>query len=245
MRGHGMPKTLLIGLGAGALLIAACDERNGPTVEDATERSEDVATDVREIDRGLPRGEVPRMSAKLERTILEIDVLQTDIRFGEHTSDRLHRMLSDASSHERQVESPLADSLVDIALQTRDALVEIHFLRDIALDEYLEETRKNLRIASESAALPAAELDAVARRLRPWFSFLEGRDLKEGDRLTYRIRGDTVRTLYWGADGYRFLDQTDPYASDVRGTVLGGYLAAGTDMHEPLLESILEWPDVP
>lgn len=245
MRRDGLPKILLIGLGAGALLIAACGERTGSTVEDATEGSEDQATHTREIDHGLARGDAPRMSAKLERTILEIDVLQTDIRFGEDTSDRLRRVLSDASGDERKVESPLADSLVDIALQTRDALVEIRFLRDIPLNQYLEETRKNLRIASESAALPAGELDAVARRLRPWFSFLEGRDLKEGDRLAYRIRGDTVRTLYWGADGYRFLDQTDPYASDVRGAVLGGYLAAGTDMREPLVESILEWPEGP
>lgn len=191
------------------------------------------------LEEGLADPGAPRMSTKLERTILGIDVIRVEIRFGPRTAGRLAELAGREPESDRAA-AALADSVAGLGLASTNALVDIDILRDLPLDRYLEETRKNLRIAAESGYLPRPDLQTVASRLRPWFSFLEGRDLKEGDRLAYRIRNDTVRTLYWDADGYRLLDQTNPHAAGTRRAVLGGYLAEGVELREGLVESVLE-----
>lgn len=189
------------------------------------------------LEDGLAPPETSAMTAKLERTLLGIDVLDVQVRFGPETTHRLDSLAARASENGDEA---LGDSVAEAALASTNAYVRVNLLRDVPLDQYLEAVRENLRIASRSGVLPRPELETTSSRMRPWFSFLEGRDLKEGDRLAYRIRGDTVRTLYWGHDGYPFLDQTDPLAADQRRAILGGYLAEGVELREDLVESVFE-----
>lgn len=208
------------------LLAAACDAGPG----------EEEGGVVPGMDpEALASGPFSGMEGVLERTILAIDVLRVRIRFGSETADRLRSAASG-----RGYSAALADSVAAVAVATRDALVRVEFRRGIDLERYVEEVTGSLRAARDAGLLSPAEFRTVSARLRPWFSFLEERGLREGDRLAYRIRGDTVRTVYRSRGGETLLDQTDPAAPEQRRAIVGGYLAPGTDLREKLIRSLLE-----
>lgn len=223
---------LVLGLALGTM--AACSDR--PDEERTLPASRP------DIEEGLAPPTEARMSTKLERTILGIDVLGMEIRFGPPTSGHLDALSQDHRGEDEFPEA-LTDSVAGIAMVSGNALVRIDLLRDVPLDRYLEEVRNNLRTAAESGVLPRSELETISGRMRPWFSFLEERGLQEGDRLAYRIRGDTVRTVYVGGEGRLLLDQTDPNAADQRRAVLGGYLAEGVELREDLIRSLFSEDD--
>ncbi|HSM08267.1 MAG TPA: hypothetical protein VLA33_04535, partial [Gemmatimonadota bacterium] len=66
----------------------------------------------------------------------------------------------------------------------------------------------------------------------------EERGIRSGDRMLQRVRGDTLRTVYEGADGEVLLDQVD-VGPERRLAVLGGYFAPGSDFRQGLVESVL------
>ena len=71
-----------------------------------------------------------------------------------------------------------------------------------------------------------------------WFGFLEERRIQDGDRLSYEIRADTLRTVYWGTDeGEILLDQTDVGRQNVL-ALLGAYFAPGSSFRKKLVRSL-------
>jgi hypothetical protein len=233
MRGPGLSSSLArkrlgIACASPILLALACSQPQAPERQPPPE-----------IEEGLAGPDAPAMSTKLERTILGIDVLRVSARFGPSTSRSLEQLIA-AGAEEDVSSEQLVDSIAAVALGSTNAMIQVELLRDVELSRFLEATRESLLIASDGNALPAAQREKVSSRLDAWFSFLEERGLVEGDRLIYRIRGDTVRTLYDGAGGYRLLDQTDPNAPEVRAAVLAGYLAEGVELQEGLAGSIVD-----
>ncbi len=215
--GTGTPATL-------ALLFAACLLAR-PAV--AQEPALDTAS--------LARGSYAEMEMIFERGFLfiRVDVLSLRVRYGDRTAARLREIgESDLPGAVRR------DSAARVAAEATDAFARIDFLRGISLQQFLDATRRNLGRAAEEGYVDPHAAGEIAEDLPGWFAFLRDRDIREGDRLLYRIRGDTLRTLFIGVEGDVLLDQTD-VGPERRRSVLGGYVAPGTDFREKLLDSVL------
>lgn len=225
----------LLGLPAAAPGSARAQEAPRADAEDASAGAavQEASAPSPALDTtSLADGPGASMRMKLERTIFQVDVLTLELRFGPATARRI-----EAARGGGGVEGSRADAVAAAAVGSGDAFARIRFLRDVDLDRFLDATRSSMRRAVAEGLLADTAFAAVSEGLPRWFSFLEERGLQEGDELLYRIRGDTLRTVYRSAAGNVLLDQTDVSPERPR-AVLGGYLAPGTDFREPLLESL-------
>ena len=175
------------------------------------------------------------METLLEKTIFKVDVLRLRVRFGPATASELRRLVAGGSG------SATTDSIAAVALASTDAWARIRFERDVALSQFLNGVMENLERAVAAQMVPQVEYDRLDANLPRWFGFLRERRIRDGDQLWYRIRGDTLRTLYVGVAGEVLLDQTD-VGPGPRLAVLGGYLAPGSDLRDGLIESLFESP---
>ena len=186
----------------------------------------------------LGTGPAARMHMLLERTIFRVDVLTLDIRFGPAATDRIERLLAGSIDS-----GSLADSIAAAALAADDALARLEFQRDVRLGQFLGGIRDNLRRATRAGIVTPAEFRSISSDLPGWYAFLNERGIRSGDRMLQRVRGDTLRTVYVGADGETLLDQVDVGPAH-RLAVLGGYFAPGSDFRKGLVESALTARDV-
>lgn len=180
----------------------------------------------------LAEGPYARMHMLWEKTFLKVDVLTLDVRVGEETAARLGPLAGGRSYSKR-----LADSLAAAALDARDAFVRIRFERNVSLDQFLDGVRGNLRKARDAGIIGAATYDTISSGLPRWFAFLRERGIHDGDRILYRIRGDTLRTAFVARDGDVLLDQTD-LGAERRLAVLGSYFVRGSDFRDGLIRSL-------
>jgi hypothetical protein len=77
----------------------------------------------------------------------------------------------------------------------------------------------------------------ISEGIPRWFAFLKERRILNGDQIHYRVRGDTLRTVYLSVDGERALDQTD-VGAERRLAVLGSYLAPESSFRKGLIKSL-------
>lgn len=189
------------------------------------------------IDGNLGSGPHASMGMLLEKSIFQVDVLRLDVRLGPDATLQLDSLIAaagpDADSDD------LSDAVAAIALEARDALTSIEFLRDVGLARFLQGIRDNLARAEEGGLITKEELEAISRALPEWYAFLRDRGIESGDRMLQRIRGDSLRTVYISAAGDTLLDQSDEGAHR-RLAVLGGYFAPGSDFREGLVDSLLD-----
>ncbi len=164
---------------------------------------------------------------------IRVDAVDVRVRFGPETVARFRSAVAEADGAEA-----LRDSLARAAWRADDAFAELEFLRRVSLEQFLDATRENLDRAADAGILPEPDARRIAADLPGWFDFLRDRGIRDGDRLLYRIRGDTLRTLFLAADGDVLLDQTD-VGPERRRAVLGGYYAPGSDFREGLLDGLL------
>lgn len=188
------------------------------------------------IDGNLGAGPNASMSMLLEKTIFQVDVLRLDVRLGPEATARLDSLIG-ARRGDATFSGDLSDSVAVIALEARDALTSLEFLRDVGLDRFLEGIHDNLRRAEEGELITRDEFEGISDALPGWYDFLRDRGIRSGDRMLQRIRGDTLRTVYISAAGDTLLDQVDT-GSHRRLAVLGGYFAPGSDFREGLVESL-------
>lgn len=168
----------------------------------------------------------------LEKTLFQVDVLTLQIRFGPETAARLKQVArGDEDSEARE------DSIVSAALDARDAFVRAEFLRSVDLDRFIESTRTNLRRAREAGIISPDAYRRISNGLPRWYDFLEERGIRAGDEILYRIRGDTLRSVYRTAEGGVPLDVTHT-GRERRLSVVGSYLAPASDFRKDLLRSI-------
>ena len=183
---------------------------------------------------GLGKAAHSHMRTKLEKTIFKVDVLDVDVWFGQEDARHLGRLVNG-----RSYSDGLADSTSAVAIHSRDALVRILFLRDISLRQFLDGIDENMRHLPEEGILKRADYERISAGLPVWFDFLSQRGIHKSDEVLYRIRGDTLRTMYRSADGRILLDQTDVGAAS-RLSVLGSYFVRGSDFREGLIKSLFD-----
>lgn len=172
------------------------------------------------------------MHMLLEKTIFQVDVLTLDIRFGAEASARLDSLVAG-----RAYSGGLADSVAAIALDARDVWAHIVFKRNVSLNQFLGGVRRNLDRARKDGIVSPAEYETISDGLPLWYAFLDDRGIHSGDEMFYRIRGDTLRTVFRSVEGEILLDQVD-IGPERRLSVLGGYFASKSDFRERLVRSL-------
>lgn len=198
-----------------------------------------VAEGLRVDSTGLGSGRHARMEMLLEKTLFKVDVLRLSVVLDREAAERIESALAAATSGGWELDDEaLEDTIAAIALDSREALTEIEFERDVGLEQFLDGIRSNLEKAREADLITASEFEDIAAQLPRWYDFLAERGIDSGDRMVQRIRGDTLRTIYVTAAGDVLLDQQD--VGPVRRlSVLGGYFAPGSDFREDLVRSIV------
>jgi hypothetical protein len=71
------------------------------------------------------------------------------------------------------------------------------------------------------------------------FAAVKERGYKEGDRVLYRVKPDSLRTVVVAKDGAVLVDKTDQDKEALR-VVLASYFAPKSDFREPLLKSFFK-----
>lgn len=173
------------------------------------------------------------MEMLLEKTIFKVDVLTLRLRFGQLTTARLRSLAADGPGE------ATADSIALAALEATDVWARLRFERDVSLSQFLDGVMDNLERAREAGIVSPSEVERLHRDLPRWFGFLDERRIRDRDQLWYRIRGDTLRTLYVGEHGEVLLDQTD-VGRGARLAVLGGYFAPDSEFRDGLIRSLFE-----
>lgn len=182
----------------------------------------------------LGEGPYATMHTLFEKTIFKVDVLTLDLRFGPEVVQQLEGLVRG-----REYSSELADSVARIAAGAQDAWARIEFQRDVSLGQFLDGVRENLRRAREAGFITAGTYEMVSDGLPRWFAVLEERGIHDGDEIFYRIRDDTLRTVFRGADGRILVDQTD-VGPERRLAVLGSYFAPKSDFRKGLIRSLFD-----
>lgn len=180
----------------------------------------------------LASGPSVTMEMLLEKTLFQVDVLELSVRVGGEAAERLR-----ALAREGDASSERADSVARIAAGATCAGAQLDFVRDVSLDRFLDAVRESSRAAREAGLIEPETYALIDRSLPEWYAFLEGRGVREGDRMTYGIRGDTLDIRYRGSEGELLLDRTDVDAARRR-SVLAGYFARGSDFREGLVDSL-------
>lgn len=185
-------------------------------------------------DADLARGPYSHMHTLLEKTIFQIDVATIDIRFGERTRDRLA-----ALARGRSYSEDLADAVTEVVIGADHAVAQIEFERYVSLGRWIKEVRNNLKLAFAAGLIDEESYSRVSHGLPGWFSVIEQRGFREGDRILYRVRPASLRTVVASAAADVLLDVTHQGEGPPR-TLLAGYLAPGVELREPLIRSLFE-----
>ncbi|HLV65869.1 MAG TPA: hypothetical protein VKY73_08650 [Polyangiaceae bacterium] len=180
------------------------------------------------------KGPYSAMHMLLEKTFLNVDVLTVDVRFGKH----LHPRLQEIAKGKKYSES-VGKQVADVAIQADDALVQLKFKRDVSLSMWIDAVRENLEQARQAGLITADVEKKVSQGLPKWFAALKERGYKENDRLLYRVRADSLRTVVVSADGKILVDKLDKDKVAPR-VVMASYFAPKSDFREPLLRSFFK-----
>ncbi len=219
-----------------ALLLASSMLLTATAMLPATARAQaQAATDTRQPSvTDLTDAPHATMGMKLEKTFLKVDVLALTIRVDEHTAGSIGEIIEDHTEYVRDLEAPVAA----LAIAPRTAVAEIEFLRSVSLDQFLDGVDEDMKKAREAGWLEPETFALLGDSLPVWFSFLQERRIQDGDRLAYQVRGDTLRTVFWGtSEGAILLDQTDVGRQRVL-ALLGAYFAPGSSFRKDLVRSL-------
>lgn len=183
-------------------------------------------------DPELGQGPFAKMHMLLEKTLLKVDVANIDVRFGKATEAKLK-----AATGGKPGSGGKESQLAKIAVGADRAVIQLKFLRSVPLNMWINGVRESLEKAEKAGMVSGALRKKVSDGLPHWFSPLKDRGFKEGDRILYSIKKDSLRTVAVTVEGNVVVDRSDAGA-DKANLVLATYFAPGTDYREPLLESL-------
>ena len=166
--------------------------------------------------KDLAQGPYSLMHMLLEKTFLKIDVLTVDVRFGKSAHARLAEL-----ARGKPYSEALGRQAAKIAISADDALVQLRFVRDVALDQWMDAVRENLEQARVAGLISAKTEKRVGQGLPSWFAPLAERGYQKGDRLLYRVRPGLLRTVVVTAQGKVLGGAKDRKGANV-GKVAGG-----------------------
>jgi len=165
----------------------------------------------------------------LEKTIFKVDVLTLEVWLGPETVQRLSLPLPD--------DDAAREEAARTAMDSRDAWAELIFRRGVGLDRFLGGIDENMRRVRDEGLITAEAYDRVAAGLPRAYSPLADGGIAAGDRMFYRIREDTLRTVFQRADGEVVVDQTD-IGPERRLSLLGSFFVEGSDFRRGLIRSL-------
>jgi hypothetical protein len=171
------------------------------------------------------------MHMKLEKTILGIDAVRVDLWVDDATRDRV-RALASGQRYSEQ----LAEGIARTALEAQDVRVQVEFLRDVSLGEFLDAVRENLSDARNAGYISNDTFASSWRAAQTDFARLEGHGFKRGDRLIYLARPDSLKTTVTSGNQV-LLDVTTP-GPDARRAMIASYFAPKSDFRKGLIKSV-------
>jgi hypothetical protein len=173
-----------------------------------------------------------RMQMVLEKTFLRIDVVRLEVQLGPEDADRI-----EAAVRDRERSRELTDSIANISIYSRDALITTEFRRNLSARQFLGGTQDNLRIVRDAGLIGEDHYEELSEGLPVWFDFIADRGIRKGDRLIYEVRGDSLHTQFVGAAGETLMERTDVSAARCL-AVLGSYFARGSEFRDGLISSL-------
>ena len=183
---------------------------------------------------GLAQGPYSTMHMLLEKTFLKVDVLTVKVRFGKGPHQKLQQL-----AQGKQYSDALGKEIADVAIGSRDALVELQFQRDVSLDQWIDAVRENLQQAKSAGLIDAGTASKVSNGLPKWFAAIKDRGYEKNDRLLYRVKAGSLRTVVISAGGRTLVDFTDNDSVAPK-VVMASYFAPGSDFRKPLLKSLFK-----
>lgn len=180
----------------------------------------------------LANGPFSHMHMLLEKTVLKVDVAKIEVAVDKPTQEKL------AAAAAGKTFSPALESeLAKIVLKADEAIIQMKFVRDVSLNQWIDGVRESLDKAVAAGLLSPALKKQVSDGLPTWFKAAEARGLKVGDRIIYRVRANSLRSMIVQNDGKIVVDRTDEGA-DKGDMTLASYFAPGTDYRTLLLQSL-------
>jgi hypothetical protein len=166
------------------------------------------------------------VTALLEKTIFKVDVVSLELWLGPATTREVRRHLATGT-----------DSLATAIADSRDAWAQLVFQRDVNLDRFLAGVTEDMQRAVRAGLLDTAGYAKVTRGLPVWLEPLRAQGIASGDRFTYAIVNDTLRTVFTRQDGHVTIDQTDVGPAHRR-ALLGSFVAPGAGFRDDLLADL-------
>ncbi len=183
-------------------------------------------------DSDLGKGAFSKMHMLLEKTILKVDVATIDVRVDPKTEKRFAD-IKKGKPYSSSVEKQLAQA----ALSANTAVIQLKFVRDVSLDQWIDGVRESLEKAQKAGLIDGGLRAKVSAGLPKWFQALKDSGFHEGDRVIYRISPGKLRTVAVTRGGKVAVDRSDT-GNDKTKLVLASYFAPGTDYRELLLKSL-------
>jgi hypothetical protein len=180
----------------------------------------------------LGQGPYSKMSLLYERTFLGLDILSLEVHFGPEEASQIEEVANGSP-----FTSSLANSIADVALRAQDVWIRVLFKRNISKNQFLDGARDNTREVYKAGLIEKSFFDEVCQRLNVQFQFMNNRGVLEGDEMLYRVRGDTLHSIYRGADGQVLLDQLD-IGEERRRALMGVYFVPKSDFRKGLIQSL-------
>jgi hypothetical protein len=160
--------------------------------------------------------------------------LTVDVRVGRAVHGRFVELIGNKPYSEE-----LGKRLAGVAIDAEDALVQVRYLRKVSFKQWLEGVSENFDYA-EAAGLIRPELRRrIEARLPIMVAALVERGFERGDRLLYRVKSSSLRSIVVNEKGKILVDQTDPGRESGR-VVMASYFAPNNDFREPLLRSLFD-----
>ena len=182
----------------------------------------------------LGQGPYSAMHMRLQKTILNVNVADIDVKFDKATQAKLAEL-----ARGKPYSEGLAHQLSLLTLDAKSAVFQMKFLRDIPLNRWIGVVKDSLDQAKAAGLITASMEDTVMKGLPEWFGALKDRGYEKGDKLMYAITPDGVRSVVASAGGKVFVDRFDK-GHDGRRVVISSYFAPKSEFREPLLRSLVE-----
>lgn len=173
-----------------------------------------------------------RMSALLEVTIFNIDVLTLAVRVDSATGGALRR-----TGEGRAYSDELADEVAAIALDAEEMWAVQVFRRDVSFGRLIGGMVESAEKAAEAGYVSSDYVHTFEDRARSWFAFLEEDGAKEGDMILFHVVGDSVRTAYRTVDGDVLLNEVGESPEGRRASI-PSFFAPGSRFRERLVRSL-------
>ena len=186
---------------------------------------------------GVPLGQGPfaKMSMLYERTFLRVDVMTLEIHFGPDVATRLEGLASGT-----KLTPSVEDSIANIALQAQNARIHVKFRRNFSIDKFFKGALDNTNQVLKAGLIKKEFYEEICRQLPIWYSFMNDRGVLKGDEMFHLIKGDTLRSVYRGANGEVLMDEIQ-VGQERRLAVLGSYLVKKSDFRKGLIASLFAY----